>query len=92
MAFRRTTVQWKFYYKLCFHWLKHLQKDKIYVVLSCVGRKQKDLELNTCFLCRYLHVSITEIHDNFREPYQYKYLRICNNDVPMYTNGIIVQR
>ena len=64
-------------YRLCFHWLKHLQKDKIYVVLSCVGRKQKDLELNTCFLCRYLHVSITEIHDNFREPYQYlrKYMQ-----------------
>ena len=25
----------------------------------------------------YLHVSITEIHDNFREPYQYgKYLKV----------------
>ena len=36
-------------YKLCCHWLKYLQKDKIYVVLSCAGRKQNGLELNAVF-------------------------------------------
>ena len=75
-------------YKLRCHWLKYLQKDKIYVVLSCAGRKKNGLELNTCFFV-HLHISINEIHNNFGERHQYKYLYATMMYLSMYT-GIII--
>ena len=58
-------------------------------------QEQKLYEEIRYVLFVYLHVSITEIHDNFREPYQYgKYLKVYATMMylGMYTAGIIVQR
>ena len=83
VAFRRTTVQWKFCHTILFPQIA-THHGRLQAVLSLVEtftkgqnlrcavvrRKNKNcLELNTCFFV-YLHVLITKIHDNFGEPYQ----------------------